>query len=136
MSETPNAALARRWINEVWNERRDATVHELLHADAVGHIEGGDVRGIEPFLVFRASLLGAFPDLRIRIDGLVADGDDVVFRWSVEGTHRGPQLGMLPTDRAVSFRGMSWLRFHGGRIVEGWDSWNQGGLVDTLRSAA
>ncbi len=34
-----NAALARRWFAEVWNDRRDATVDELMHSEAVGHME-------------------------------------------------------------------------------------------------
>jgi predicted ester cyclase len=123
-------------MKEVWNERRDATVRELMHADAIGPIEGDQVRGIEAFMQYRASLLAAFPDLKITIDGLISDGDDVVLRWSVTGTHVGPQLGIAPTQRAVVFRGMSWLRFSNGLLVEGWDSWNQGGLLAELQPAA
>jgi predicted ester cyclase len=136
MSETANTQLARRWFEDVWNRRHEATIHELLHPEAVGHLEGVDVHGVAEFLDARASLLGAFPDLHVTLDSVIGSGDDVALRWSARATHRGPELGMAPTDRAVAFRGMSWFRFANGRLVEGWDSWNQGGLLESLKAVA
>jgi predicted ester cyclase len=136
MSENANTQLVRRWFEDVWNRRHEATIHELLDPEAVGHLEGVDVHGVAEFLEVRASLLGAFPDLRVTLESVIASGDDVVLRWSASATHRGPELGIAPTNRAVTFRGMSWFRFANGRIVEGWDSWNQGGLLETLKAVA
>jgi predicted ester cyclase len=45
-------------------------------------MESGDVPGAEPFKQFQAEFLAAFPDVRIDIEGIVSDGDDVVVRWS------------------------------------------------------
>lgn len=128
------ARLARRWFEEVWNDRRDATVEELMHSDAVGHMEGMEIKGPSEFLSARATLLQAFPDLRVEVDGIVADGDDVVVRWSAKGTHRGEGLGFAASRKSAEFRGMSWLHFRDGRIVEGWDAWNQGRLLQDLQS--
>jgi steroid delta-isomerase-like uncharacterized protein len=136
MPGTNNAALARRWFEEVWNARREATVHELLVPTAVGHLEGSDVQGPEQFLAVRSLLLEAFPDMKVVIHGIVAQNDEVAVRWSVSGTHRGSSLGFTATNRSVSFRGMTWMRFHKGRIVEGWDAWNQGALFAELRAAS
>ena len=55
---------------------------------------------------------------------------------SVKATHRGPGLGMPPTNQAVTFRGTTWLEFRNGQIVRGWDSWNLGGVIMTLKEAA
>ena len=131
-----NAALARRWFEEVWNDRRDATVEELMHSDAVGHMEGLEIRGPLEFLSARGTLLQAFPDLRVEVEGIVAQGDDVVVRWSAKGTHRGEGLGFAASRKSAEFRGMSWMRFRDGKLVEGWDAWNQGRLLATLRSQA
>jgi steroid delta-isomerase-like uncharacterized protein len=131
-----NTALARRWFEEVWNERRDATVAELLMPTSVGHLEGGDVEGADQFLAVRALLLDAFPDLRLTINGVVEQGDEVVVRWTATGTHRGDSLGFPATNRPVTFRGMTWLRCHQGRLIEGWDAWNQGALFAELRAAS
>ena len=133
---TNNAALARRWFEEVWNARREATVHELLVPTALGHMEGSEVQGPEQFLAVRSLLLAAFPDMRIEVNGIIAQGDEVAIRWSVYGTHHGDSLGFPATHRPVSFRGMTWMRFHKGRIVDGWDAWNQGALFAELRTAS
>ena len=129
-----NHEFARRWMNEIWNERRDETVEELMAPDAIGHVESGEMIGREPFLAYRAALLNAFPDLRITVEDTVADDQSVVVRWRVNGTHRGEGLGIPPTGREVSFSGMTWFRVMNGRAVEGWDSWNMGGLLESLRA--
>ena len=84
-----NAALARKWFDEVWNQRRDATVLEMLSEPCEGHTEGGPVTGPREFLAARAALLGAFPDLRVTVEGTIAEGDEVAVRWSASGTHLG-----------------------------------------------
>ncbi|HVT45829.1 MAG TPA: ester cyclase [Thermoanaerobaculia bacterium] len=130
-----NEALARRWFQEVWNDRIDATVYELLPPHSVGHLEGGlDVRGAGEFMPVRASLFEAFPDLHVTVEETVAQADNVVVRWSAAGTHRGDSLGVPATGRAVSFRGLTWLRFEDGKLAEGWDAWNQGSLLQKLQA--
>ena len=135
MSASENAVLARRWFEEVWNQRRDQTVVELLADPCEGHMEGGEVRGPRDFLMARATLLGAFPDLSVVVEGTLAEGDEVAIRWSASGTHRGDGLGPRASGRRIAFRGISWVRFRGGRIVEGWDSWNLGRLLSELSGA-
>jgi steroid delta-isomerase-like uncharacterized protein len=136
MSASENSVLARRWFNEVWNDRRDATVHELLADDAVGHLEGLTSRGVAEFLAMRSSLLGAFPNFHMTVEETAAEGDNVVVRWSANGTHDGELLGIAATSKQMDFRGITWLRFANGRIVEGWDAWNQGALKADLEAAA
>jgi predicted ester cyclase len=75
-----NRTLSRRWFEEVWNERRTATIEEILAPDAIGHMESGEVTGVEPFKQTRDQFLTAFPDLRFEIEDVVSDGDDVVVR--------------------------------------------------------
>jgi steroid delta-isomerase-like uncharacterized protein len=128
--------LARRWFEEVWNARSDATVRELLAEGALGHMEGGDVVGPDSFLQARSALLGAFPDIQVVVEDVVSDGDRAVVRWSAAARHTGAHLGIPASNRAVQFRGMTWMAFKDGKIVEGWDAWNQGKLIEEMRSAA
>ena len=128
-----NSSLSRRWFDEVWNKRRTSTIDELLSPDGIAHMESGDVRGVEAFKQFRDEFLAALPDLKFKIEGLVSDGDDVVVRWHATGTHTGAGLGLEPTRKRVSVRGMTWQRFKNGVMVEGWDSWNQEGFLQRLR---
>ena len=131
MSED-NRAAARRWFEEVWNQRNDAAVHELMAPGAVGHMEGGDVHGAEEFLAARANLLRAIPDLRVTVEDTVVEGDRVALRWRVVGTHSGEGLGIPPSGRAADFRGITVMKMANGRMVEGWDGWNMGALLQAL----
>ena len=134
MSErNPNSELSRRWFEEVWNQRRSELVEELLTPTSVGHVEGGDVIGIESFKAFRGELLRIFPDLKLDVEAIVAEGDNVVVRWRATGTHQGDGFGSPPTNKAVSFGGMTWHRYKEGRLVEGWDSWNELALLKQLQ---
>ena len=129
-------ALAVRWFNDVWNHRRAATIDELMAPDAVGYMEGGLVHGPEEFKAVRDTLLGAFPDMQVSVDGVVADESHAVVRWSVTASHTGDHLGFPASHQRVSFRGMTWLSFRDGKIVGGWDAWNQGALIQSLQAQA
>jgi steroid delta-isomerase-like uncharacterized protein len=127
-----NLAVAQRWFREVWVDGGETTVDALLTPETVGMLEGQTVHGAEAYKVVRQDLLDTFPDLEATVDAMIADGDQVAVRWSVKATHRGPGLGIPPTNRPVAFRGMTWLEMRDGKIVRGWDSWNLGGLVQSL----
>src|SRR5262245_61174165 len=97
-----NAALARRWVEEVWNQRRTDTIDELVAPDGVCRSETGVLRGPEEFKAqAHAPFLAAFPDLRITVEGTVAQGDEVVVRWHATGTHHGHGFGLAPTGKKV-----------------------------------
>jgi steroid delta-isomerase-like uncharacterized protein len=91
---------------------------------------------VAEFFAARSILFDAFPDLQVSVEGILAEGDQVAVRWSAEGTHRGQLLGISATGQPVTLRGMTWLRLSDGRIVEGWDAWNQGRLMNELQAAA
>jgi predicted ester cyclase len=108
------------------------SVVKLSSSNAIGHTESGD-QGPAQFKAAREGLLNAFPDIKVEVEGTAADGDHVIVRWHARATHLGPGLGLPATNRKVDFRGMTWLTFKNGVIVEGWDSWNLGRLLESLR---
>lgn len=76
-----NEALARRWFEEVWNGRRTDTIDELLTDESVSHTASGSLRGKQEFKErAHAVFLSAFPDLRMTVEGTVAEGNEVVVR--------------------------------------------------------
>jgi steroid delta-isomerase-like uncharacterized protein len=130
-----HVALARRWFEGIWNERRPEIYDQLLAPDSVMLSSGGELRASGEFktLIYEP-FMAAFPDLRVGITGTVGEGDQVVLRWTATGTHLGGVFGLAPTGRSIFIRGMTWLRFDEGRIIEGWDCWNRGELLDSLHS--
>jgi steroid delta-isomerase-like uncharacterized protein len=127
-----NEAVVRRWFQEVWNEGREASIDELFAADSVAHGLGDserEVHGPEEFKPFVSNMRGALPDTRISIDDIISSGDRVAVRVTLRGTHTGDGLGVPPTGRRVSIQGIIIVRLVDGRIVEGWNSYDQLGLL-------
>jgi steroid delta-isomerase-like uncharacterized protein len=131
MSEA-NKAIVRRWFEEVWNQGREETIDELFAKNAVGYGLGDtDVttRGPAEFKIFANNLRGALPDIHMTIEDSIAEGEKVTVRITVEGTHKGAQLGVAPTGRRIRIAGIVVVRIANGQIVEGWNSWDQLGLL-------
>jgi steroid delta-isomerase-like uncharacterized protein len=130
-----NVKLARRWFQEVWNEGRMQTVHELFAQDgvAIGQSELGEaIRGPQDFVAFVERIRGAFPDIRITVEEAFGADDRVALRWSAAMTHKGHQLGMPATNRQVRISGITIIKIRDRQIVEGWDNWDQMGLMKQL----
>jgi steroid delta-isomerase-like uncharacterized protein len=135
MSADENIQLMRRWFQEVWNEGRIETVHELFAPDGVARGQRGaemEIRGPEEFIKFVREIRGAFPDINVQVDDVFGAGDKVVLRWSGTMTHTGDALGLPPTGRAVRSQGITIARFADGKVVEGWDSWDQLGMLEQI----
>src|SRR5581483_3426445 len=108
MSIDPKS-LIHRWFEEVWNQGREETVDELFAPNGVGHGLGegaAEVRSPEDFKIFLRNMRAALPDVRIRIEDTVCQGDKAVVRVVLEGTHLGEGLGVHPTGRRVSICGI------------------------------
>ena len=75
------------------------------------------------------------PDLHVTLDDLIAEGDQVVTRWTMTGTQRGEFMGIPPTGKPVTVTGISIVRYAGGKQVEAWNEWDGGGLEQRLRAA-
>jgi steroid delta-isomerase-like uncharacterized protein len=119
-----NKAVARRHIDEVWNKGNISTLAET-HAESYVHHDPHDPwkRNQQPGQEAVKKLVhfyrGAFPDIRLTIDEIVAEGDVVVARFSSHATHTNEVGNILPTDKIVEITGVFWWRFAGGKIVEG-----------------
>jgi steroid delta-isomerase-like uncharacterized protein len=127
-----NIATVRRWFEEVWNKGRESAIDEMFPADGVAHGLGDselDVRGPNDFKPLVANIRGALPDLHISIEDIVAAGDRVAVRITLQGTHTGNGLGVAPTGRKVSIQGIVIVRLVDGCIREGWNSYDQLGLL-------
>ena len=129
-----NAAIGRRWFEQVWNLRNLDAADQLATADckAHGHAPDDQVIGIPQFKEFARSVLAAFPDIKVSVEETISEGDRSVIRWRAEMTHNGEFAGAAPTGKKVVVRGISVMRFESGRIAEAWDNWDQLGLLTQI----
>jgi predicted ester cyclase len=133
-----NLVLVRRWFEEVWNQKRKETIRELVSPDCVGHgtsESGGDLHGPDGWLELHGRLLDAFPDLHMELQDLVAVDDKVAVRWTATMHHRGPGLGIPPTNAQLKFCGMGFARISGGKVVETWDVWDRMAMFQQIEAA-
>jgi steroid delta-isomerase-like uncharacterized protein len=132
MSEE-NKALARRSWESVENPD---TLGEVYAPDVVWHNPEGDIQGIEEAKQFVAMFETAFPDISATVEDVVAEGDKVVSRVTIRGTHQGEveEFGP-PTGRRVEVQGLSLHRIEDGKIVEEWNSYDNLSLLQQLGRA-
>ena len=116
--------VVNQWFERVWNARDKETIPLMMTEEAVAHLaEGAQVCGTREFSGFHDVLLSAFPDLSVRILRSVGDDTQACLHWEATATHRGEFAGIAPTNRKVSFSGMSFVTVRDGKITEGWDRW-------------
>ena len=133
MSIEENKALVRRLVEEVWNKGNLAVVNELLATDYVfHHPTGTDFHGPEEYKQLVSEVRSAFPDIHFTIDDIVAEGDKVVYRWSLSATHKGEFRGIQSTGKKVAIWAIGIERIYGGKFVEGWERYDTLGLMRQL----
>jgi len=135
MSVKENKALAHR-LYERWNKDKAtalAVIDELCTTDLAVHGGGGDeFRGIKDFKKSMGELFDAFPDLRLKIDDMVAEGDKVATRYTWTGTHKGAFAGIPPTNKKLTMWEIDIIRIAGGKIVESWARSDTLGMMQQL----
>ena len=122
---TENEALARRYIEEVFNKGDVGVIDELVAADFVEHNPyPGQAPGIEGEKQAISNLRSAFPDLHTTIEDIVAEGDHVVVTVTARGTQKGEFMGSPATGAPVTDTQVHILRCAGGQCVEHWGEVN------------
>jgi steroid delta-isomerase-like uncharacterized protein len=125
-----NKGILRRFAARVWNERDLSVVDECTADGFIQHNTGtAEPLTKEGFKRQLAEMHSAFPDLRFTVDDLLADGDKIVARWTIQGTHLGRLQGFPPTGRAVTFSGMTIIRFVDGKAQEEWVNFDVFGMM-------
>ncbi len=134
MSIDKNIATARRYIDEVWNKGNLAALREVAAPNVVVHFLPKELpKGIAGYEQFVKMYRAGFPDLHFVIDDVIADGDKVVMRWTVTGTHKGQFLSFAPTFRKGTVTGISIEHYDDqGRMVESWLNFDQLGMFQQL----
>ena len=129
MSEE-NKALARR----SWEAADNPDILEEVYApDLVWHEPDQDIEGIEEARQFINMYKTAAPDISATVEDEIAEGDKVVTRWTIRGTHQGEieEFGP-PTGRQFEIKGISIHRFEGDKIVEEWNRYDNLSVLQQL----
>jgi steroid delta-isomerase-like uncharacterized protein len=126
-----NKAIFRRYAEEVGNQQNFELVDEIFER-YISHQPDGStlVRGPEDVKRFHREFHSAFSDFHINIEDQIAEGDKVVSRYTMRGTHQRAFRGMAPTGKEIEIKGVTIFRFSPeGKVVETWDSYDQLSLM-------
>jgi steroid delta-isomerase-like uncharacterized protein len=121
MSAEENREIVRRFWG-VWEEGNLGLVDELVAPDYVNHSPGmpNQPEGPEGVKAVVSMFRAGMPNLRVVIEDMIAEGDKVMMRYKIEGTHEGELFGVPPTGRRVSIESITVERVSGGKIREHW----------------
>ena len=133
-SAEENKAVVLRQEEEIFTRGNLDAAEEIYAPGYVGHDPSNpeDVRGPEAAKQAAADYRRAFPDLRVTVEDLIAEGDKVVARLRFRGTHLGDLEGIAPTGRRVDCTGIVVSRMEGGKIAEDWANFDDLGLMRQL----
>ena len=116
--EEENKEVARRVIDEVFNNKNMSVLSELVSPNYVYHGAFGDAKGPEGLSEIISAYHNAFPDIHATIDEMVAEGNTVASRISIQGTFKGEMMGITPTGRKLNLVEGVFIHFEDGKEVE------------------
>ena len=137
MSEA-NKLLVTRWFEQVWNQKNEAAIDEMFYPDGKAHgfpDPESVLVGPDAFKAVHRRFCGAFPDLHVEIEDMVAEGDRVAVRWKVTMTHLGDDLGFPARGKSGVLNGSSFLIVKGDQILDGWNQMDLMALFQKLNAA-
>jgi steroid delta-isomerase-like uncharacterized protein len=131
--ETEATKVLREYLEGAFARKDPAALDATVAPDAIDHAGvPGQPEGIEGFRLFISFVLAAFPDLDLVVEDCFGVDDRAVARWTGAATHEGDFLGIPPTHRRVTMRGMDIVRVRDGRITELWAETDVAGVMQQL----
>jgi steroid delta-isomerase-like uncharacterized protein len=130
---TDNERLARRFFDELCNDRRLEVADEIIAPDQVYHdpqsppSEPGPDGVKATVRIYQDTLAGEW-----HVHEIIAIGDRVVTRWTGTGVHQSELMGIPATGRPVSVEAISIMRVEDGKIAEHWCTWDTLGLLQQI----
>ncbi|HLN92263.1 MAG TPA: ester cyclase [Thermoanaerobaculia bacterium] len=117
-------AVARRVFEEIFNQGRFEVADEIYAKDFVNHGATRDI-GLKEDQEAARGWRSAFPDLKMKVDKTLVDGEFVTVLWSGGGTNTGEGNGLPATGKTLKGRGITIWRISGGKIREEWSEFDQ-----------
>lgn len=133
MSQAANIETTKR-MGEAVNKGNLDLLNEVFAPGVKDHDPAPDQGpGPRGFINFFTEFRAAFPDLKIAVEQMVADEDNVSIAYTVTGTQKGPFLGIPATNKKIKARGVQIAKFdNDGKIIERWGSSDQLGILEQI----
>ncbi len=128
-----NKAVTRRFLEEFKNQHKFAVIDELFSPTASIYLPAeGLPEGPEGQKAIARGIFAAFPDVRVTLDHVIAEGDFVAERHTARATHKGEFMGVTATGKSIYWTENHFYRLENGRIRELWSEWSFQKLMTQL----
>ncbi len=125
-------ALLREVIERVWHRGDIGFIDKAYSPDFAARVPRSDFQGVADYKAYVRETLEGLPDIYFYIKDQYVDGDHLISRFQMTGTHTGEFLGLPPTGRTVDVEGVSIHRFAGFRFLESWTIWDVLGMCHEI----
>ena len=120
MSSTQYKTIARRFVEEIFNERKTDAAKNFVTPDVSYHGMAEEVKGLEEFKKWVGEDLSAFPDMKITIVDAFGEQNKVAIRWLLTATHEKDFADFAATHKKFETQGADIFHFEGDKIKEAW----------------
>jgi predicted ester cyclase len=124
--------LVRRFFDEVINGKNLDTADEFISPTYVNYGFPGVPPGPEGLKGVLGMFFTAFPDMKVNVDEVIADGDRITTRGRMTGTHNGEFQGIPATGRSIDIGYIDIWRAEDGMLVENWVEMDRLGMMQQL----
>lgn len=111
-----NKSIIRRMYDEALNKHQLSVLKLFVSGDYIG---AGGIKGPEGFAAALQPLIDAFADLEWHVEELIGEGNKIVVRWTLKGTHTAAFNEVAPTGKKISNSGVGYFELRNGLVVGG-----------------
>ena len=128
-----NKELLHHFYEEVINKHNPEAIEQFLTTDFVDHNPSPDIApGIEGVKQMFSMYFAAFPDMQVKVEDTIAEGDKVVARVTIRATHKGDFMGIAATGKPIMMTGIQIVHIKDDKIVERWGNFDELGMMQQL----
>lgn len=129
-----NKAVATRFYSEVINKGDSVAMHLIMAENFIDHFAlPNQPKGIEGFKQFLTMVTTGFPDIQVKVEDMINEGDKVVVRLTISGTQTGVLMGNIPpSGKQATWTGIDILKIENGIITERWSHRDMLGMMKQI----
>lgn len=133
-SKTVNVnVIAKHFTEDIWDKGDVLTADKIMDEQFIDHDPvTGQMPGLEGYKQMVVDFRKAFPDLRVRNEDVIEQGNKLVVRWTAHGSHDGQLMNIPPTHKQVVLKGIDILQIKNDKIVERWGEFDALGMLSQL----
>jgi predicted ester cyclase len=135
MSPEDNIETVRHYYEEIFNQGHMDRIAEFVDASFTNHDHPPGFtppRGVEGASMFWNMVRGAFPDMHVDIEIIIAEDDLVCEHSVINATHGGDWMGVAPTGKPVKWDMTNLYKLSGGKITDRWGAFDQMAIMQQM----